>query len=316
MRILPRLLVTVIGALAPMFSTRVVAPVKRRLVGALLAPGKRTITAVRRVMGHRDDRHCQHSHRVLSRARWPALRGGRMLLRWLVRALVPTTPVVLGIDETMARRRGAQIAAKGIDRDPGRSSPAHVVNARGLRWGSLMLLAPIPWTTRVWGLPWLTGLSPSERDDQPRGRAPRPLLDRARQAVRLVRHWLPERALVVVGDAAYAALEWLDAVRQAVCGIPRVRLDAALDEPALPRQPRQNGRPRQKGRRVPTLEKGLADSMTHWTTVTVANWYGERDRRMQITSAAAVWSHSGKPVVPIRWVLMPIPTAASHRQPC
>jgi DDE superfamily endonuclease len=257
MLILPRLLVTVIGAFAPMFSKRVVEHVKLLLVGAILASGKRTITAVLGVMGHSDDRHFQNYPRVLSRARWPALRGGRMLLRWLVRAFVPTTPVVIGIDETIERRRGEKIAAKGIDRDPVRSSQAHFVKASGLRWVSRMLLAPVPWTTRVWGLPLLTVLSPSERYDQPRGRAPRTLLDRARQAVRLVRHWLPERALVVVGDAAYAPLEWLNAVRHAMCVITRLRLDAALYEPAPPRQPRPNGRPRKKGRRVPTLEKVL-----------------------------------------------------------
>jgi hypothetical protein len=233
-------------------------------------------------MGHSDDMHFQNDHRVLSRARWPALRGGRILLRLLVRAFVPTTPVVIGIDETIQRRRGEKIAAKGIYRDPVRSSHAHVVKASALRWVGLMLLAHIPWTTRVWGLPFLTVLSPSERYDQHRGRSPRTLLDRTRQAVRLVRHWLPAQELVVVGDSAYAALY----------------------EPAPPRQPRQNGRPRKKGRRVPTLEKVLTNATTHWTTVTVANWYGARDRRVQITSDTAVWYHSGKPVVPIQWVLI------------
>jgi hypothetical protein len=129
-------------------------------------------------------------------------------------------------------------------------------------------------------------------------------LDRARQAVWLVRHWLPERELVVVGDSTYAALEWLDAVRHAVCVITRLRLDAALYEPAPPRKPRQNGRPRKKGQRLPTLEQVLTDASTRWTTVTVAKWYGARARRVQITSNTAVWYHSGKPVVPIRWVLI------------
>jgi hypothetical protein len=220
------------------------------------------------------------------------------------RIFVPTGPVVVGIDETIERRRGERIVAKGIYRDPVRSSHAHFVKARGLRWVSLMRLAPIPWTTRVWALPFLTVLSPSERYDQQRGRSPRTLLDRARQAVGLVRRWLPERELVVVGDQTYAALEWLDAVHHAVCVMTRLRLAAALYEPASPRQPRQNGRPRKKGKRLPTLEKVLADSTTHWTTVTVANWYGERERHVPITSNAAVWYHSGKPVVPIRWVLI------------
>jgi hypothetical protein len=228
MLILPRLLVTGMGACAPMCSTRGCAHVKVRLVGAILAPGKRPLTSVRRVMGPRDDRHCPHDHRVRSRARGPALHGGRLLWSWLVCAFVPTAPGVLGIDATIARRRGATMAAKGISRDPGRSSPAHVVKASGWRWVSLMLLAPIPWTTRVWGVPWLTALSPSERDDQPRGRSPRTLWDRARHAVRLVRRGLPERDLVVGGDSADAARAWLDAGRHAVCVITRLRLDAAL----------------------------------------------------------------------------------------
>jgi DDE superfamily endonuclease len=97
-------------------------------------------------------------------------------------------------------------------------------------------------------------------------------LDRARHAVWLVRRGRPERDLVVVGDHTYAALEWLDAGRHAVGVITRLRLDAALYEPAPPRHPRQNGRPRRKGKRLPTLAKVLTASTTRWSTVTVATW--------------------------------------------
>jgi DDE family transposase len=120
----------------------------------------------------------------------------------------------------------------------------------------------------------------------------------------LVRRWLPKRELIVVGDSTYATLEWLDAVRHAGCVITRLRLDAALYEPAPPRKPRQNGRPRKKGKRLPTLEKVLIDSTTHWETVRIANWYGAGERHVHITSDTAVWYHSGLPVVPIRWVLI------------
>jgi DDE superfamily endonuclease len=304
MSTLPLAIATVIGAFAPVFSRRVFAYVKLLMVGAILAPGKRTITAVLRVMGRSDDEHFQNYHRVLNRARWLPLDAGHRLLGLLLDSFVPAGPVVMGIDETIERRRGERIAAKGIYRDPVRSSHTHFVKASGLRWVSLMLLTHIPWAARVWALPFLTVLAPSERYYQARGRRPHSLLDRARQAVWLVRRWLPIRDLVVVGDHTYAALEWLDAVRHAVCVITRLRLDAALYEPAPPRQPRQNGRPRKKGRRLPTLEKVLTDSMTHWSTVTMANWYGEGKRRVQITSNTAVWYHSGKPVVPIRWVLI------------
>jgi hypothetical protein len=301
---LPLAIATIIGAFAPLFSRRVFEHVKLLIVGAILAPGKRTITSVLRVMGRSDDKHFQNYHRVLNRAQWLPLEASHRLLGLLLDAFVPEGPVVMGLDETIERRRGEQIAAKGIYRDPVRSSHTHFVKASGLRWVSLMLLTRIPWAARVWALPFLTVLAPSERYYQVRGRRPHSLLDRARQAVRLVRRWLPTRELVVVADNTYAALEWLDAVRHAVCVITRLRLDAALYEPAPPRQPRQNGRPRKKGTRLPTLEKVLTDAMTPWTTVTMANWYGEGERRVQITSNTAVWYHAGKPVVPIRWVLI------------
>ena len=76
--------------------------------------------------------------------------ASRVLLRLLLDVFLPTGPVVLGIDDTIERRRGKCIAAKGIYRDPVRSSHGHFVKASGLRWLSFMLLAPIPWRERVW----------------------------------------------------------------------------------------------------------------------------------------------------------------------
>ena len=115
---------------------------------------------------------------------------------------------------------------------------------------------------------------------------------------------VPASELVVVGDSTYAALEWLDAVRAKACVITRLRLDAALYAPAPPRQPKQHGRPRKKGMRLPTLAHLVADPTTRWPLVTVAPWYGQKERRVDMTSATAVWYHSGLPPVPIRWVLI------------
>jgi hypothetical protein len=300
----PMAIMTVIGVFAPLFSKRVFASVKLLLVGAILAPGKRTVTAVLRVLGKSADAHFQNYHRVLNRAQWSSLEASRRLLGLLLDVFVPEGPVVIGIDETIERRRGERISAKGIYRDPVRSSHAHFVKASGLRWVCLMVLARIPWVDRVWALPFLTVLAPSERYYQGQGRRPQSLLDRARQMVRLVRRWLPTRELVVVGDSTYAALEWLDAVRESACMITRLRLDAALYAPAPPRKPKQNGRPRKKGIRLPTLAHLVAAPTTPWELVTVAPWYGQNERRVHITSDTAVWYHSGMPPVPIRWVLI------------
>lgn len=86
--------------------------------------------------------------------------------------------------------------------------------------------------------------------------------------------------------------------------ITRLRLDAALYEPAPPRQPGQNGRPRVKGTRLPTLAEVAAATLTCWTPVTVAQWYGAGERTVEVASATAVWYHSDLPPVPLRWVLI------------
>ena len=125
----------------------------------------------------------QNYDRVLNRAQWSSLEASHRLRPLLLDAFVPEGPVVMGIDETIERRRGERISAQGIYRDPVRSSQAHFVKASGLRWVCLMVLARIPWVDRVWALPFLTVLAPSERYDQSQGRRPQSLLDRARQMV-------------------------------------------------------------------------------------------------------------------------------------
>jgi hypothetical protein len=215
--------------------------------------------------------------------------------------------VVLGLDDTIERRRGTKITAKGIYRDPVRSSHSHFVKASGLRWLSLMLLAPIPWAKRVWALPFLTVLAPSERYYEKRKRAHKKLTDWARQALLQVRRWLPGRKLVVVMDAGYAAIDFLwQVVKLAnpITLIARFRLDAALYKPAPERKPGQTGRPRKKGKRLPTLKKVLEDTQTCWNKASIPNWYGEGKREVEIVSATAVWFHNGMPPLPIRWVLI------------
>jgi hypothetical protein len=85
--------------------------------------------------------------------------------------------------------------------------------------------------------------------------------------------------------------------------ITRFRLDAALYEPNKP-TPGKMGRPRKKGERLPTLEKVAEDKDTRWKRLTVQEWYGEKKRDIEITSNTAVWFHSGKPPLPIRWIIV------------
>ena len=298
---------TILKTFAALFSKRVWRHVQILLIGAILAPGQRTVTATLRIMGLSAEKHFQNFHRVLNRAVWSSQEASRRLLGMLVTAFVPWGPIVMGLDDTIERRRGAKIKAKGIYRDPVRSSHSHFVKASGLRWLSLMLLAPIPWAKHVWALPFLTILAPSERYYEKRNRAHKKLTDWGRQVLLQVRRWLPGRKLVVVMDASFAAIDFLGQVARLahpITLIARFRLDAALYEPAPERKPGQLGRPRKKGKRLPTLEQVLKEARTHWKKVVIPNWYGEGRREVEITSATAVWFHNGMLPLPIRWVLI------------
>ena len=302
---LPSRFAAVILAFAPLFLHRSWRHAKVLLTGAILAPGGRTVTSILRITGLARERRFVNYHRVLNRAAWCPRAASRILLGLLVAAFAPSGPVVLGIDDTIERRRGKRIAAKGIYRDPVRSSHGHFVKASGLRWLSIMLLAPVPWAGRIWALPFLTALAPSERFCQARKRRHKKLTDWGRQLVLQARRWLPGRELVVVADSGFAALEFLAAASRCdVACITRLRLDAALYDPAPPRLPGTVGRPRTKGKRLATLAARLADPATTWVRVTVPGWYGGGERVVEVSTSTAVWRHGGMPIVPIRWVLV------------
>lgn len=313
---LPESIISLLCPFAMLFHARTWTKVQVLLVGAVLSPGKRTVTSALRVMGLSGDGNFARYHHVLNRASWPSLKLSRALLYLLLRHLdAGAKPLVFGIDETVERRRGKRISAKGIYRDGVRSSGSHFVKASGLRWISLMWLAPIPWAGRVWAMPFLTVLAPSERYNQQRGQRHKKLTDWARQIVLQLRRWLPNRPLVLVADSSYAVLDLLhfcQSMVSPVTFITRLRLDAGLYQPAPPRRPGQNGRPPVKGKRLPTLKQLLEQPQTVWGKVTVG-WYDGSQRTLEIASHTAVWYHSGKPPVPIRWVLIRDPLG--ERQP-
>jgi len=278
------------------------------VAGAVLAPGKRTVTQVLRVMGLEDQVGFGRYHEVLNRARWDARALAQRLLLHLLDRLLPSGPVVIGIDDTIERRWGAKIKTRGIYRDPVRSSKGHFVKTSGLRWLSLMLVVPIRWSGRQWALPFLTILAPSARwSETHRGRH-KTLTDWARQAILQTKRWLPKRWLVFVADSGFAVLELLAAVRNHVCVITRLRLDAALYKPAPPRRKGQRGRSRLKGSRLPPLKTVLSSKKTVWTTVVVSQWYNAQQRKLLTATGTALWYKAGVPPVPIRWVLVRDPT--------
>ena len=314
--VLPDALQKVLTPFACLFTRPTLRKAQVLLVGAVLTPRKRTVTAALRVMGLAQQSDFAKYHQVLNRATWSIFVASRILLGLLLSAFDTGGPLVFGIDETLERRWGKKIKAKGIYRDAVRSSHSHFVKCSGLRWISLMWLAPIPWAGRVWALPVLTALAPSERYCQEQGIRHKKLTDWARQLVSVLRRWLPERQLVVVADSGYSALDLLHACQylsDPVTVVTRLRMDAALYEPAPARRTGQTGRPRLKGKRLSTLAKRLNDPRTTWQSVQVT-WYEGKERRLEVASATAVWYHTGKPPVSIRWILLRDPEGGFDTQ--
>ncbi len=297
-------LVGLLQTFAPLFSERVWPFAQELLLGAILAPGKRTVSSILRVLGLGAFVHFQNYHRVLNRAQWSPRLAAQLLFQQLVQAFGKSGPLVFGLDETIERRWGRRIAARGIYRDAARSSKAVTNKTSGLRWLSVQLLAKVPWAHKIWGLPFLTVLAPSARYYEKRGRQPQKLASRAKQVVLQIERWAPQRALIFLADSSYAALEllaWCQHLK--VTLITPLRLDAALFAPAPKGARGKRGRPRCKGRVLPKLSARLESPKTKWRRMWV-DWYGKGKRKVEVATGTAVWYHSGKVPVPIRWVLV------------
>ncbi|MBC7921695.1 MAG: transposase [Ferruginibacter sp.] len=311
---LPDEFLSVILPYAQLFCKRIFAHVQVLLTGAVLTPGKRTVTSVLRIMGLSQTKAFHKYHCVLSQAQWSALAAIGLLLSQLLAIFIGQQPVVVGIDETLERRWGKGIAARGIYRDAVRSSGSHFVKCSGLRWVSVMLLTRVSWANRVWALPFLTALAPSQRYYSAGPRPDKKFTDWARQLLLQVKRWAGDRQVVAVGDSSYAVIDLLKSLQGRVSLISRLRLDAALYEPVPPPLPGQRGRKPLKGKRLPTLLEMAGDGATPWPSLQVADWYGgpgllfgallRKAQQVEHCTGTAVWYHTGKQPVAIRWVMV------------
>jgi len=274
------------------------------MVGTILARGRRTVTAALKQMGLHDEEDFTLFHQVLNRASWSCLTLSCLLLQLLVNTFVQaggTAEIV--IDETLERRWGRKISKRGHYRDNLQSSKEQSVATSGLRWVVMMLVVQVPWTRREWALPFFSVLATTPKVSGQLGKLHKSVPQIAAQMVIVVRHWLPDIPMKLVGDSAYSVVELgLCCLEHNVTLIAHLRLDARLFAPAPPRKSGTNGRPRVKGARLPKLAQVLSDPKTQWQRVKV-NWYDGTEQSMEVASGTAVWYKGGLPVLPVRWVL-------------
>jgi hypothetical protein len=312
MPILPAEIIKVIRPFAQVFSARIWDWVQVLVAGAILTPGKRTVTAVLRIMGLKDEEQFQNYHRVLNRAKWSGLQVSRILLGMLVLVFVGAgVPVVVAADETLERRWGPKIKEKGIFRDAARSSKKYTVFSSGLRWVSMMLLVAVPWSQRVWALPFLTVLAPGEKTNVANGKRHKTSIDWIGQMIGAVRRWLPKRMLVLVTDGGLTAVKLglrCAGYANPVTYVSRLRLDAVLHDRPGPQPRGKRGPKPKKGKRQPALKKVLLDPRTKWSKCEI-DWYGGKRRIIEMATGTALWYTPGYDPLPLRWVLVRDPLA-------
>jgi hypothetical protein len=199
-------IIAVLSVFSPLFSINVWNYAQTLLTGAILCRNQRTVAAILRVMGLSNDKHFINYYRVLNRACWSGLQASKILLGLLIRFIPESLPIIIGIDDTIERRKGKKIKAKGCYRDAVRSSEKHVIKCFGLKWISMMLIIQLPWTDRYWALPFLTVLAPSESANKEANKRHKTSIDWSIQMMKQVSRWVTDRRIVLIGDGGFSCI--------------------------------------------------------------------------------------------------------------
>ncbi len=275
------------------------------LLGALLCTGKRTVCSALRAMGLCGEMGFSKYHHLLNRTKWSSLQAARILFFMLLALVKDESPIVLFIDETLERRKGAKIKAKGYYRDAVRSSKSQVVKASGLKWLVMALSIKLPFMQRAWSLPFLTVLEPSKKYDEQRKQQHKTTIRWARQMIKLVRRWIGKaKLLTLVGDGGFAAGQLaLDCICYGVTLVSRLKMNARFFDFPPERAPSKRGRPPSKGTRLVNFKQMLSLENLPWKEAEIIG-YGGTKRLMRFVSNTCMWGADGVTPIPIRWVLV------------
>jgi hypothetical protein len=299
-------IISVLTVLAPLFTRPTWKNINTLLVGAILCCGARRITSILRVMGLSEVKNFPKYHRVLSRSQWNSLAASKILFGLLINLLPESWPKIIAVDETLERRRGKKIKAKGAYRHAVASGQSRVVICFGLKWECMTLIVPLPWCKRPWALPFMVILSPSKKSDETAGIRHKTSIDWTIQMVRCVSRWLNRAAWILVGDGAYACMALAKVcVKSGVTLVSRLRLDAQLYDFPETKLPGKRGRNRLKGKRI-QLKELLLDPSQAWQTLTV-KWYGGEQRTIECLTFECLWYHAGERPLRLRIVLVKTP---------
>jgi hypothetical protein len=270
---------------------------------AILTVGRRTVQNLLRTVGTLAPGHPSSYHRVFSRRRWSLWPLGRTLTRIILETWLPTGPVFVAGDDTVDEHRGDRVYGKGCHRDAVRSTHSFTAYRWGHKWVVLAILVRFPFARRPWALPILVALYRPEKIDEAEGRRHKTCPHLMRQLLALLLHAFPERQFVFAGDGGYGTHDlarFAQSHRNRLTLISRFYPGAALYEPPPPRSGRA-GRPRMRGRRLPSPREVVAHARPTRRTVT---WYGGEHRRVEIVTGTGRWWRSPQGLVALRWVFV------------
>ena len=313
---LSRNILTVLFPFSVLFSKPSWKKALTLLLGTLLCTGKRTVCAALRAMGLEREAGFSKYHHLLNRAEWSSLKAAKILFFMLLILVCDRLPLVLLIDETLERRRGKKIKAKGYYRDAVRSSQSQVVKAMGLKWQVMALSVKLPFMSRALALPFLSVLEPSKKCDEAKKRRHKTSLKWASQMVLQVRRWAGKaRSLILVGDGGYAAGQLaLDCICAGVTLVSRLKMNAALFDFPDEKRPGQRGPTAQKGVKLKNFKQMLPLEGLPWKEMEVVGYGGEK-RIARVLSNTCMWGADGATPIPIRWILVADPTGKLNPLP-
>lgn len=279
------------------------------LLGAIICTGKRTVCAALRAMGLAYEPGFAKYHHILNRVQWSTLKAAKILFFMVLIFVSDNHPLVLLIDETLERRRGKQIKAKGYYRDAVRSSQSKVVNTTGLKWLVMALSVRLPFMPRALALPFFSVLEPSKKCNEARKRRHKTSLHWTTQMILQVHRWVGKaRSLILVGDGGFAAGQLaLDCIRFGITLVSRLKMNAALFDFPAEKRPGQRGRSARKGVRLKNFKQMLSLEGLLWREMEVIS-YGGKKRIARVLSSTCMWGADGTTPIPIRWALIVDPT--------
>lgn len=301
---IPELMIAVLAPFAQLFSRPTWLKIQVMFIGAILCQGRRCVTDILRIMGLGNEKRFEKYHRVLNRDVFNPLLGSKILFGLLVDLLPPLIEIIVVMDDTLERRKGKHIKAKGCYRDAVRSSQSHVVTAFGLKWLSCCLIIQLPWSKRPWSLPFLTLLQCSKKYNEKHNHRHRTSIDYATIAIKLISRWIKGRPVIFLGDGGFACIKLARACVEAGNHlISRLRLDARLYSTPKEAEPGKRGRKAQKGTRITTFKEMLKQENSEMQTLEI-EWYGGVKKTIQYRTGIALMHKTNEGVLPIRWVLV------------